>query len=139
MKIQENYFYKLDNLKEVKVIWKKYDKANILEIGIEYPTAIVDLDRLSGIELNEELLLKFGFIKDENGFYIKINEEWQYIELNDNSDETENLFVGYITSEQMEKNQQEPIFLNYINYVHELQNLYYSLTGKELVVSDSVS
>ena len=139
MKIQENYFYKLDNLKEVKVIWKKYDKANILEIGIEYPTAIVDLDRLSGIELNEELLLKFGFIKDENGFYIKINEEWQYIELNDNSDETENLFVGYITSEQMKKNQQEPIFLNYINYVHELQNLYYSLTGKELVVSDSVS
>ena len=139
MKIQENYFYRLDNLKDVKVIWKKYDKANILEIGIEYPTAIVDLDRLSGIELNEELLLKFGFIKDENGFYIKINEEWQYIELNDNSDETENLFVGYITSEQMEKNQQEPIFLNYINYVHELQNLYYSLTGKELVVSDSVS
>ena len=138
MKIQENYFYKLDNSKEVKVIWKKYDKANILEIGIEYPTAIVDIDRLSGIKLNEELLLKFGFVKDESGFYIKINEEWQYIELNDNSDETENLFIGYITSEQMEKNVQEPIFLNYINYVHELQNLYYSLTGKELVVSTSI-
>jgi len=139
MKIQENYFYKLDKSKEVKVIWKKYDKANILEIGIEYPTAIVDIDRLSGIELNEKLLLKFGFIKDENGFYIKINEEWQYIELNDNSDETENIFIGYITSDQMEKNAQEPIFLNYINYVHELQNLYYSLTGKELVISDAVS
>ena len=66
MKIQENYFYKLDNLKEVKVIWKKYDKANILEIGVEYPTAIVDLDRFSGIELNEEWLLKFGF--EFNGF-----------------------------------------------------------------------
>ena len=138
MKIQENYFYKLDNSKEVKVIWKKYDKANILEIGFEYPTAIVDIDRLSGIKLNEELLLKFGFVKDESGFYIKINEEWQYIELNDNSDETENLFIGYITSEQMKKNVQEPIFLNYINYVHELQNLYYSLTGEELVVSTSI-
>ena len=66
MKIQENYFYKLDDLKEVKVIWKKYDKANILEIGVEYPTAIVDLDRFSGIELNEEWLLKFGF--EFNGF-----------------------------------------------------------------------
>ena len=61
MKIQENYFYKLDNSKEVKVIWKKYDKANILEIGIEYPTAIVDLDRFTGMPLTKEWLLKFGF------------------------------------------------------------------------------
>ena len=73
MKIQENYFYKLDNLKEVKVIWKKYDKANILEIGVEYPTAIVDLDRFSGIELNEEWLLKFGF--EFNGFIKVIGEK----------------------------------------------------------------
>ena len=29
-------------------------------------------------------------------------------------------------------------FTKEINYVHELQNLYFSLTGKELVVSDAV-
>ena len=62
IKVQENYFYKLDNSKDVKVIWKKYDKANILEIGIEYPTAIVDLDRFSGIPITEKWLKDFGYI-----------------------------------------------------------------------------
>ena len=72
IKVQENYFYKLDNLKEVKVIWKKYDKANILEIGIEYPTAIVDLDRLAGIKITDEWLLKFGFFN--NGFCYNLED-----------------------------------------------------------------
>ena len=114
MKIQENYFYKLDNSKEVKVVWKKYDKANILEIGIEYPTAIVDLDRFSGIPLTDEWLVKFGFEESEfvfskNMYFIKGMQIWK---CND-------MFL-------CDKNG------IYIKHVHQLQNLYFALTGKEL-------
>jgi hypothetical protein len=42
--IVENQEYILDGTKRVNVVWKKYDKANILEVGVEYPTAIVDID-----------------------------------------------------------------------------------------------
>jgi hypothetical protein len=59
--IVENQEYILDGSKRVKVIWKKYDKACILEVGIDYPTAIVDIDRLQGVPLNEEELIKLGF------------------------------------------------------------------------------
>ena len=135
MKIQENYFYRLDNSKDVKVIWKKYDKACVMELGISYPSAIVDLDRLSGIYLSEKILKSVGFKKENDNFYLKINEDWQYIELNHNADETENIFIGYITTEQMDKNKTEPIFLDYINFLHELQGLVFALKKEELFVS----
>lgn len=59
--IVENHEYILDGTKRVNVVWKKYDKANILEVGIEYPTAIVDIERLTGVPLNEEELINLGF------------------------------------------------------------------------------
>ena len=59
--IVENHEYILDGTKRVNIIWKKYDKANILEVGIEYPTAIVDIERLTGVPLNEEELINLGF------------------------------------------------------------------------------
>ena len=139
MKIQENYYYRLDNLKDVKVIWKRYDKACIIEVGVEYPSAIVDVDRLSGIELTEKKLKLFDFNLHKDVFSIPINDSWHIIELYENADDTDNLFVGYLTNQEIEDNSSEPIFLNYINFVHQIQNLYFALTGKELVVSDAVS
>lgn len=59
--IIENHEYILDNTKKVKVIWKKYDKACVLEVGVDYPTAIVDIERLTGISLNEDELINLGF------------------------------------------------------------------------------
>jgi hypothetical protein len=126
MKIQENYFYKLDNLKEVKVIWKKYDKANILEIGIDYPTAIVDLDRLSGIKITEEWLLKFGFIKnlwkEKNITYYLFNGIIVILK----NDYYENGAIFYKNTLLFEEK------LN----LHQLQNLYFCLTNKELELCD---
>ena len=138
LKIQENYFYKLDNLKEVKIIWKKYDKANILEIGVEYPTAIVDLDRLSGIPLTKEMLLKYGFEKDEH------HEHWlslklpliKFIDLENTGVENKiSIFGTHISlcSKYIYHNFTEQSFtLSKIEYLHELQNLYFTLTNEEL-------
>ena len=125
MKIQENYFYRLDDSKDVKVIWKKYDKANILEIGIEYPTTIVDLDRFSGIPLTEDWLLTFGFeLKNNNNYFNAIKYGiWH------NKQKREPYQIGFYCAISDVK----------LDYVHELQNLYFALTGEELVVSDSVS
>jgi hypothetical protein len=127
MKIQENYFYKLDNLKDVKVIWKKYDKANILEIGIEYPTAIVDLDRFSGIPLTEKWLKDFGYI---------------IVETNKCVEAFKNNFRYSI--QQVENSNHwfwcdgETVITN-LEFIHELQDLYFALSREDLVFSNAVS
>jgi hypothetical protein len=127
MKIQENYFYKLDNSKEVKVIWKKYDKANILEIGIEYPTAIVDLDRFSGIPITEKWLKDFGyFIIETNKCVEAFKQNFRY------------------SIQQVENSNHwfwcdgETVITN-LEFIHELQDLYFALSREDLVVSNSVS
>ena len=121
MKIQENYNYFLDGNKEVTIIWKKFDKACVLKVGTDYPTAIVDIDRLSGIPLTEEWLLKLGF--EKRGI---IYEKFVH--------ELENLFIGKLTdygfAYYVDKNDSQPLV--YVKYVHPLQNLFYSLTNQEL-------
>jgi hypothetical protein len=117
MKIQENYFYRLDNLKDVKVIWKKYDKANILEIGIDYPTAIVDLDRFSGIPITEDWLLNLGL--NNNIFYENVFQ----IERFNLIKEEDCFFYSSVK----------------IEYVHQLQNLYFALTQQELIFNNDIN
>ncbi len=81
---------------------------------------------LSEITLTKEWLLKFGFIKDdeydkcynkilENGFYLcgigfGVNNEKYDVFLTDSNNNE----------------------LTIVKYVHQLQNLYFALTGKEL-------
>ena len=123
MKIQENYFYRLDNSKDVKVVWKKYDKANILEIGIEYPTAIVDLDRFSGIPITEEWLIKFGFKCNqiENEFRFSNGCEFT-IGKNKNSN------TWFCYEIKMDG-------FTFLNHIHQLQDLYFALTQRELTIA----
>lgn len=114
-KIIEGYYYNLDGLKNVKVIWKKYDKANVLVAGTEYPTAIVDIDRLQGIELTEEILLKCKLFKN-NGYPFKFLD-------------------GFI------KIRNGVYFFQYhkldieLKYLHQFQNLAHSLNNKELEIN----
>lgn len=75
------------------------------------------------IKLTEEWLLKFGFEKDFNN----LNGRWQFFISKDGS----NVII--------EKFNEQWIFiweLNFvgrpIGFVHELQNIYFALTGKEL-------
>ena len=92
------------------------------------------------VPLNIDWLIKFGFIKEEEDtemFYKEIIHNSQYIEIfEDYDDETDDLFVGYITNDLMNDtiNMVDPIFLNQINYVHQLQNLYFGITGSDLQI-----
>lgn len=75
-----------------------------------------------GIPLTKELLLKYGFIQEENEYFFK--------------NETLSISIGtcfYVLSnlgsgESIIKN-------NNLKYLHQLQNLYFSLTGRELTVA----
>lgn len=77
-----------------------------------------------GIELTEELLLQCGFLKEERGFSIQVGNNLDLcIDLNAK-------LTGYglnwkDSSVEQWKN---------IEYVHELQNIYYCLTGEELKI-----
>ena len=95
-------------------------KSNLKGVyyGEEMPGELevwADIKWLKPIPLTEEWLLKFGFKKhktdDRYITFAKAN-----ININDG---IVNL-VGY------------PNFLNHIKHVHQLQNLYHALTGKEL-------
>jgi hypothetical protein len=77
---------------------------------------------LAPITLTEEILEKMGFLLLEGGFWSK-----GIIEL------------GYITTDEYFEFEFRFPFThwhrNALKYVHELQNLYYTLSGEELVLS----
>ena len=76
------------------------------------------------IPLTSEWLIKFGF---EEGV-IKLNDSWHYLKLDLKTDCIDNCVFG-------EKRSSMSILYK-IYYVHQLQNLYYALTGKELVMDN---
>ena len=76
------------------------------------------------IPLTEEWLLKFGFEK-------------QMIKINDYTDFAyECIFESYEFAlyQELEWSDIQKIILHTVKYVHQLQNLYYALTGEELTL-----
>jgi hypothetical protein len=99
---------------------------NYFEVTIEDLQTIYNgKSKAKPILLTEEWLLKFGFEKDEK------NEYWFWKNCVSVS------VLGYI--ELLSFNRQSFKTNIQLKYIHQLQNLYFTLTGKELVVSDAVS
>lgn len=85
-----------------------------------------EFNEVQPIPLTEEWLLKFGFEKNfENLIEILINKNQSL-----HFDKTDNCMSLYIPINH------EFIYLvfKHIKYVHQLQNLYFSLTGTELEI-----
>ncbi len=74
-----------------------------------------ELPCMKGVPLTEEWLLKFGF--EKIGTYFKINNEFEI--LTDNG-----RYYYYINLDRL-----------YLNSIHQLQNLYFALTGEELILN----
>ena len=112
-------------------------KANELRIGnlIEINAPIMDKiivvdvyhiselkknkDFFQPIPLTEEWLLKFGFNKQIDGFFRKNNSFMIEVLFHDE---------GFCVTNQ-------GVILNHILYLHQLQNLYFALTGTELTLN----
>jgi hypothetical protein len=80
------------------------------------------------IPLTEEWLLKFGFI----GKYKSVHTHWNYKGFGIEQKSDEDDFGGSIPIEQV-------FYYEYrydIEHVHQLQNLYFALTGEELTLNN---
>ena len=103
-------FALLDNNKYVKILWFKLEVACIMEIGVEYPSAIVQIERLKPIKFNNEWDLNLN----------KFETQSNIIFFGNYSEDIDGFFL-WISG-----------FKLYIKFVHEIQNLYFSLTNEEL-------
>jgi hypothetical protein len=86
-----------------------------------------DLSHIKPIPLTEEWLLKFGFIK-ENFHYVIDKDKYH----------TFSILIGIISFPFIKSNDKvisENFSFYGIKYVHQLQNLYFALTGKELILN----
>ena len=94
--------------------------STINQDGIQYGSD--DICEYNGIPLTEEWLLKFGFVKNEDEYILG------HLSLEDRSKD--------IYSKDVNKEDFGSWFINSylleIEYVHQLQNLYFALTGEEL-------
>lgn len=97
------------------------DDGKWLEIAQHFIVPEYTFDKLRGIPLTEEWLLKFGFEKDKNVEYF-YNKELLTISLPTelNKPKGRVYFNSWAIIEEMPK------------YVHQIQNLYFALTGTEL-------
>lgn len=85
----------------------------------------VQIEDIKPIPLTEEWLVKFGFEKSVDNYYKRgvcmSLEEW--------GDEKGNEGIGYFYMLR-----DEGIMDMHIKHTHQLQNLYFALTGKELTI-----
>ncbi|MBP7512574.1 MAG: hypothetical protein KA981_11630 [Bacteroidia bacterium] len=81
------------------------------------------------IVLSPDILEKCGFKKNKNGEpCIEINDIASHLELMVGK---ENYFYPSIT-QTPDMDEERTVWLNRINSLHQLQNLYFALTGEEL-------
>lgn len=79
------------------------------------------LKKSKPIKLNEKWLMRFGFYRCNNAFDKKVNDE--------------QIFSVWNIPESKTFTLNEMVFNIEIRYVHQLQNIYFALTGTELVLS----
>jgi len=93
-----------------------------------------DLETIKGMPITEKWLSKFGFKKDNNGNYW-IDLQTNYIELMLSGDYW---YPVYAQVPEMSHEEEQRVSTNRIEFVHELQNLFFAFTGTELELKQQV-
>jgi hypothetical protein len=105
---------------EIDIIAHEFPTLNTAEFGI----GVVDWNNIEPIPLTEEWLLKFGidFTSEKEWYHLTFT-------IKDLLFETSSSIKGFTYN---------LCFDNQINfqYVHQLQNLYFALTGEELTIKE---
>lgn len=111
----------------------KYGTHEVILSGIDkdgrvWTDPVLDgyIDNYEGIPLTEDWLINFGFEKESKEYF---NRETKYANLLLFYSEHHNKYWYFADVERRQYNSTLPIL-----YVHQLQNLYFALTGKELSV-----
>lgn len=99
------------------------DTLGIRVVNEEQETWI-EYDCFSPIPLTPEILEKCGFVKTLSGSYTIMDEDcW-----------LTTIIGGYIYSKCYSSNTGEFFEVGQVKYLHQLQNLYFALTGIELTI-----
>ena len=122
LRIGNLIYWNIPNKMERKIVHEVSAIINPTLHTCPISLGILDEDGYVGIPLTEEWLLKFGF-------------ENQQIEL----DYPDKLLINSATVGgkyyfYLDDTDGSTFYLNYIQYVHQLQNLYFILTGTELEI-----
>ena len=104
--------------KIIKITEIKFSGISEVNPIFEHPIER-NYQQIDPIALTEEWLLKFGFEKDSRNesYWFFLNKIFIYVGIND---------LYYYDYDEGEIN---------IQYVHQLQNLYFALTGNELTIN----
>lgn len=105
-------------------------EQNGLEVQNSEELTWIEIECFEGIPLTEEWLLMFGFVR--GGFSKKASDSFYEIAVG-----ASGLFInpdnGVVWIERGTNIFNNPAL---IEYVHQLQNLYFALTGEELTIKD---
>jgi hypothetical protein len=90
-----------------------FQVGEILDIGVKFKKTSLSsrYEKIYPILLTEEILLKCGFLKDDNFYHL--NNIW-----------ISNFYENYFSLDGFDETK--------IKHIHQLQNLYFDLTGEEL-------
>lgn len=84
------------------------------------------------IPLTEEWLLKFGFVRDNDGIYFL--DAWQPIH-------GQRFVIEWVGGKILCRSHYQPYASDYamhfIKHIHQVQNLYHALTGEELTIKST--
>jgi hypothetical protein len=123
-----NKEWQIDHWESINKLSAKSNATMCMGILMETHPMTEYVDYIKPIPLTEEWLLKFGFThqyktkKGQDFFDRSINSEFQlYVNLNDSRVSINKKYVGNVYSKK-------------IQYLHQLQNLYFALTGEELTI-----
>ena len=105
------------------------DHRNSLKVKNDFSTFQTSCLNVEPIPLTEDWLKRFRFEKDNYGTFvlnsIDKNENDLWLKIQDND---------FGIALNLFHNKKEPTFLDSISYLHQLQNLYFALTGTELTL-----
>jgi len=116
-----------------------YDGLNVHKQVYE---ASCDYRKLKPIKLTEKLLVRLGWVKSKEkgryGYIYKISPcDYNFIIERDFNKHVSHFFGHEFTDCHDPKDDYKPINIAFdIRYVHQLQNLYFFLTGKELILKN---
>jgi hypothetical protein len=114
--------------------YRRYVSATRLKGNTTY---FNEIDAFSPIPLTEEWLLKFGFTKGPESFFISHNDLTYHLESRADVGFKDG---GYFMGIRYDDWEQDPVtiqkFTYDVKYVHQLQNLYFALTSQELTIKE---
>ncbi len=116
-----------------------FEVTEISEYGVnvknEEEETYIEIDSFEGIGITEDWLIKFGFKKDENkgfdSYFYSKGIFYLFHEKDFDSGFTFPILMKYGNINEYKNGR-------HIKYVHELQNLYFAIQQKELVMKDII-